>query len=341
MQMFRDITERNELQEIIRIIQQHPDSNIYIQTHNYPDPDAVATAAGLQYLLQHYGITTKIIYYGRIEKSNMKKMLEIFPVEMKEIGSGFKISETDLLILVDCQKGNSNVYDLSTQHILCIDHHHIEHEEALSQYVWHDIHAEIGACSTMIASSFIQNDIDFPEKMAGLLYYGIMIDTDNVSRGVHQLDRDLYYVLSGNYNPRDIKEITLSSIGMQDIEQYAKALSHAEQYENILFSHLEDCNDNLLGTLGDLLLTVDGVRIVVLYSIRQTGVKFSIRNSVHGIYANELIKHILFGVGAGGGHSEMAGGFITKEQYDMLICDKALHTFVKYRTISYLSSPSK
>ena len=32
----------------------------YIQTHNYPDPDAVASAYGLQYFLKMHGIDAEI-----------------------------------------------------------------------------------------------------------------------------------------------------------------------------------------------------------------------------------------------------------------------------------------
>ena len=40
--------------------------HIYIQPHNYPDPDALASAKGLQALLLHYGITSSICFSGHI-----------------------------------------------------------------------------------------------------------------------------------------------------------------------------------------------------------------------------------------------------------------------------------
>ena len=50
----------------------------YIQTHNYPDPDAIASAYGLQYFLQQHGINALICYDCAAEKLSTKKMFEVF-----------------------------------------------------------------------------------------------------------------------------------------------------------------------------------------------------------------------------------------------------------------------
>ena len=42
------------------IIQQINRKHVYIQTHNFPDPDAIASAYGLQELLKSRGIASTI-----------------------------------------------------------------------------------------------------------------------------------------------------------------------------------------------------------------------------------------------------------------------------------------
>lgn len=44
------------------------ETHIYIQTHDFPDHDAVAAAYGLQQLLLNYKIRTRIIYAGSLER---------------------------------------------------------------------------------------------------------------------------------------------------------------------------------------------------------------------------------------------------------------------------------
>ena len=36
---------------------------VYIQPHNYPDHDAIASAYGLQYLFEQFGVESKIVYH--------------------------------------------------------------------------------------------------------------------------------------------------------------------------------------------------------------------------------------------------------------------------------------
>ena len=66
-----------EIKELIKICEEHV---IYLQTHNFPDPDAVASAYGLQQLLEHFNIHAQIIYDGRVEKLSTQKMFEVFVI---------------------------------------------------------------------------------------------------------------------------------------------------------------------------------------------------------------------------------------------------------------------
>ena len=49
---------------------------VYIQPHNYPDHDAIASAYGLQYLFEQFGVESKIVYQGNIERNSLKQMIK-------------------------------------------------------------------------------------------------------------------------------------------------------------------------------------------------------------------------------------------------------------------------
>lgn len=53
------------------------DKVVWIQTHNFPDPDAIASAFGMQKLLEAKGISSKLCYEGVIDKLSSTKMLEL------------------------------------------------------------------------------------------------------------------------------------------------------------------------------------------------------------------------------------------------------------------------
>ena len=68
-------------------------SNIVIQTHDNPDPDAIASAFGLYTYYKAKGKDVKIVYSGRtqIQKSNLVLMITecMFPIEYVKYGSLF------------------------------------------------------------------------------------------------------------------------------------------------------------------------------------------------------------------------------------------------------------
>ena len=53
--------------------------NVVIQTHNFPDPDAIGTAFGLQNLLKNFGINAVCVYCGKVDKLSTKLMIDVTP----------------------------------------------------------------------------------------------------------------------------------------------------------------------------------------------------------------------------------------------------------------------
>ena len=103
-------------------------------------------------------------------------MLELFGIELYLPGEIETLGKEDWTVLVDVQKDNSNVTDLVTEEVAAIDHHEYMGDKG---YRFEDIRPEVGACSSIIARYFVENDIDIPNNVATALLYGIFMDTDN------------------------------------------------------------------------------------------------------------------------------------------------------------------
>ena len=84
--------------------------NICIQCHNNPDADTIASAFGVHLYLQSKGVKSSIVYGGAlpIKKSNMKTLIRECDVPVQRLDQ-VDMSQFDLLLLVDCQKGQGNV----------------------------------------------------------------------------------------------------------------------------------------------------------------------------------------------------------------------------------------
>ena len=318
---------KTRLDKLAELLKDAPDE-VFIQPHNVPDPDAIASSFGLQYLLKEKGIDAVIVYENEIEKANSVKMLELFGIELFLAGDVATLGEEDWTVLVDVQKDNSNVTDLVTDEVAVIDHHEYMGNKG---YSFEDVRPDTGACSSIITEYFFENGIEIPNKIATALLYGIFMDTDNLTRGVSELDIDMFYRLYGLSNITLITELKGNQISVSDLADYAKAFSSVEIYGEIGFLYLDNSNDSLLGAASDIVITIAGVNIVVAYSPRPGGIKFSIRSINKRVKANMLVRNILKDVGFGGGHASMAGGFLPLENLEK---DKSIHTFVRYRAIS-------
>jgi single-stranded DNA-specific DHH superfamily exonuclease len=129
-----------------------------------------------------------------------------------------------------------------------------------------------------------------------------------------------------------IVELKGNEISIKDLEFYAEAFKTVEIYDELGFLHLRSANDSLLGAAGDIVVSVSGVNIVVAYAQKENGVKLSVRSTCDNIKANEFIRHLVADCGVGGGHDNMAGGFIPNEN---LSKNRSLDTFLKHRAIAF------
>ena len=93
----------------------------YIQTHNYPDPDAVASAYGLQSFLRCHGVDAQICYDGTVENLSTKKMFQVFEIDVLTADKIKDMTKEDYIVAVDSQKYNANLTDLLGNEVACID----------------------------------------------------------------------------------------------------------------------------------------------------------------------------------------------------------------------------
>jgi nanoRNase/pAp phosphatase (c-di-AMP/oligoRNAs hydrolase) len=325
------MSETTRLDRLVDLLRGAPDE-VFIQPHNVPDPDAIASCAGMQYLLAQRGIKAAIVYDRDIEKADSLKMLGTFGIEMRLAKDVATLGEEDWGLLVDGQKGGGNLTDLATDEVACIDHHEYRGNQG---YRFEDVRPAVGACATIVAEYFFENAVEPPRAIATALLFGIMKDTDGMTRGVSDLDIEMFYKLFHFSDISLIKRINGSQLTMSDLESYADAFRSVEVYGNIGFMRLDSPDDSLLGAAGDIVLSLDRVEVVVAWSHRSNGIKLSLRSENPLVRANDLVRAIVDGYGFGGGHEHMAGGFIPADRFP---ADRSFETYVRHRAIGAVES---
>ncbi len=284
--------------------------HVYIQTHNFPDPDAIASAFALKELLAKYEIEASICYKGKIERYSTTDFVKRLDIQLTNLDDLTNMPADAEIILVDSQKGNSNIFDAPGESIICIDHHPTYQKNAGVQYRYRDIRPAMGACATMIAGYYFDNGIEMSTSVATALLYGIKTDTMGLSRGVSQEDVDVFQKLYRKSDLNVMQSLEHCSLTLEDLKAYANAINSIEIFENVSFANTgKDCPEALIAKISDFMLDLVEVDFCVVYSMKEDGLKLSVR-SMGELDAGAITNVALEGIGGGGGHAVMAGGFV-------------------------------
>ncbi len=284
---------------------------VYIQPHNFPDHDAVASAFGLHYILKLNKIKSIIVYDGDIQRDSLKQMIKSLNIDIQPV-SECNMVKTDKIIIVDGCKWNKNVTDLIGDEICVIDHHQVDKPEDVA---FADIRSDYGACSSIIYSYFTELSITPTVEVATALLIGINMDTALLTRGVSQNDIDSYSHLYLTANNRLVNTILRNYIQVKDITFFREAIDSIKIHENLGYCYFKDgCNQNLLGIIGDFILSIQEIDFVALFANNHGRINVSFRNESDNWNASRIIQRVLEGIGFGGGHVDMAGGIINNSE---------------------------
>ena len=286
-------------------------SEITIQCHDNPDPDAIASAFGLYRYYQQRNKKVRIIYSGRfkIRKSNLMLMIKELdiPVSYLDAASG---NISGLLLTVDCQYGQGNVTSPAADDVAVIDHHNGTAQTDLCE-----IRPELGSCATLVWKMLTDEGFDVmaDRSLCTALYYGLMTDTGNFSELSHPLDRDMRDILI--VNETQIRMFTNSNISLEEMRITGEALAGYESISTYSCGILkaDECDPNILGIISDMALQVAEFNVVIAYGHVSGGYKLSVRSCTREVLADEFVRFLTDRVGSGGGHDYKAGGFISED----------------------------
>ena len=289
---------------------------VFIQTHNFPDPDAIGSGFGLQALLKSYDIESCLCYVGQIDRVNTKKMTELCHIDIFSVDAlPYEMREHDPIICIDSQKGGGNIRDLIGNEIACIDHHPLIEGEA---FIYRDVQ-KTGSCATIITQYYKELGITPDVYTATALLYGLKMDTMNFTRGVTQDDIRAFSYLYDLASDDIITSLTMNNMEFSDLQAYGAAIENIFVYDRVGFAGIPfACPDAQIAVVADFILGLDEVDVAVVYAYRDDGIKFSVRSETVSVDAGKTIAGALADIGSGGGHSFMAGGFIPKEHIQKL-----------------------
>ncbi len=290
--------------------------SIYIQCHDNPDADTIASGFALFTYFKELGKKVRLIYSGRfqIQKSNLILMLERLFIPIEYVSPADISLKDDLLITADCQYSAGNVTMIPAKHVAIIDHHQIEVETVDTALIM----SNFGSCSTIVWQLLTDAGFDFSThpQVSTALYYGLFTDTLQFAEIYNPADKDMRDSL--HFSQSIINLLRNSNLSSKELEIAGIAMIRTIHNDANRYSLIkaQPCDPNILGLISDMCIQVDNVDMCVVYNELDDGIKFSVRSCVKETKASDLAAYLADGIGSGGGHLEKAGGFISRRKYE-------------------------
>ena len=278
------------------------DQPVLVQTHDFPDHDALGAAYALLKLLETYGYKVEIAYGGHIQSLSLIEFVEYLNYPL------LKLDEIE-----DLKKYQVVIVDGSPFKGTVIDHHP---ERIQSTAAYTDIRVGIGACSSIIWSYWKESGKEYDEITATAMIAGIQLDTAFLSRGVSKLDLDAYYELYFKSDVQKTYQMIKTTINICDLEEIGRAFTDYLRIDNFLIVELsEDYSRAILSVVADFLIWIKDISFVIVLETDGPEYKLSARSRDKNLDAGWLIQEAVKDMGSGGGHAHMAGGVIDAERY--------------------------
>lgn len=283
-------------------------SRVVILTHDNPDPDAIASAAGLRALLEDAcSIPVVTTFGGIIGRAENRSLMDGIGVAFERI-EGFEFRQGDAFVLVDAQPGGGNsVVPKEARLAAVIDHHPLR--ESPERAVYHDVREHYGACSTMIVELMRAGDIEPDQSLATGLFYAIQSETQDLGREASSEDIAASIYLYPRTDPAALSRIRHARVPRGLFQALHDGLERAWRRGGVVCVPVGRlAYPDLVAQIADFFLRVQDVDWVVAMGLHGDDILISVRADHPLANAGMKVRELVGRRGTAGGHGQMAGG---------------------------------
>lgn len=282
-----------------------------VLTHDNPDPDSLASAVALAYLLEtRAGVLTRIAYGGIVGRAENRSMIKVLHLPVIPV-SRVVFDDYDLLALVDTQPsvGNHSL-PAGLPADIVIDHH--PPREASLHAPYADVGRGYGATCTLLVEYLRAAGLELPEQVATALFYGIKADTRDLGRQTYKIDVDSYLYLFPKVDKQALAQIEHPALPARYFQLYNHAIERARIHDVAVEVDLGDIySPDMVAEVAERLLSLEGMKWSLAYGSYCDQLFLSIRTNDRRMNAGRLIREICDDLGgSAGGHGSMAGARI-------------------------------
>jgi len=304
------ITTEKRLEQLAAILPHK--RKIFIMPHDYPDPDALASAAAMHLLLdKKFGIHSQIAFNGTVSRAENKELLRRLRYKWVRTSAIVPPSRPVCCILVDTAPWSSNITIPSFARPIAVVDHHRHARAHIVRDIYTDIRSGAGATTTIMYEYLKAAGIVPPRWLAAIMAYAISSETLDLSREYDKPDVDAYVDLAARADLKIVGKIRHAPLPRNYYGLLQEALTNARKYEKAAWSHLSGIEQpEIVAEVADLLLRMEGLRWSFCTANVNDGLFVSLRSSQPGARCSQLLRSVIARKGSSGGHDSMAAGFM-------------------------------
>jgi len=306
---------------------------VLIIPHDYPDPDAFASAAALHLLLlKRFHLQGQIVFTGIVSRAENREMMKHCRYRWRLLQQLRPSAHKVPSLFVDTHPAAANVSVPSfAKPVAVLDHHSTNLKARAGEPLFSDIRRGAGATATILYEYLTAAEIAIPRWLAAIMVYAIATETLDLSRNCTQDDLDAYAALLVRANMRVVGKIRHAALPRSYYVQLQDALKSTFVYGRVAWAHLNDVQQpEIVPEVADLLCRMERVSWSFCTGYRDGNLILSLRSSQKGSHCGILLKGVLrkFG-GTGGGHDWMAAGLVQAEKLDAVRREELREALVK------------
>jgi nanoRNase/pAp phosphatase (c-di-AMP/oligoRNAs hydrolase) len=302
-----DLPARDKLEALLALAQHR--QRALILTHDNPDPDSLAAAVGLAFLLQKKaGLEAHAAYGGIIGHSENLALVKVLHLPVVPV-SQVVFDEYDLLGLVDTQPPTRNHCIPARYPVdIVVDHHPLRDESLNAPFA--DVGGDYGATSTMVVEYLRAARLEPSEELATALFYGIKTDSRDLGRQTTPRDVEAYLWLFPRVDKHLLGRIEHPDLPAEYFRLYHLAIERAKLYgDTVVVADLKDIyTPDMVAEVAERLMSLEGLKWSLAYGTYEGSLYVSLRVRDRRMNAGRLMRELCENRGgSAGGHGSMAG----------------------------------
>jgi nanoRNase/pAp phosphatase (c-di-AMP/oligoRNAs hydrolase) len=305
---------------------------VWIFTHDYPDPDALASAGAMHLLLEkRFGKHSHIVFTGATERAENRELMRHFrfrttPTERMRAGR----RRLTAAMFVDCQPWAGNIIVPAAARPVAVFDHHPLKRRARTEGLFLDIRPALGATASMLWEYLHACDLAPPSWLATCLCYAIQTETTDFTRSWTALDRQAYLALLARADLKMLGRIRNPPLPQRYFSIMQEAIARSRLYGRIAWSHVDAVpNPEVVAEIADRLVRLERITWSFCTGRMENQLLVSLRSTRRDARCDRVLKAVMKDDARSGGHDRMAAGRATLRSADPAARNEEIRAFTR------------